>query len=269
MKALRAAAIALALTLAAAPAAQAHRAWLAPQQTVLSGDQGFVAFDAAISNTLFLADHAAMRLEGLTITGPDGALGAPQNPSTSKFRSTFDVALPKPGTYRVAVATEGVMASYKLGDETKRWRGKAEELATALPAGAAEVKVTETTRRIESFVTLGAPNTTALKPSGKGLELEFVTHPNDLAAGEAAQFRLLLDGKPAPDVEVDVVLGDTRYRASGVEQKLKSGAEGLVRITWPEAGMYWLEASVRNGKSSLPNAQRSATYVATLEVQPN
>ena len=269
MNAIRAAALALGLALAAAPAAQAHRAWLAPQMTVLSGDQGFVAVDAGVSNTLFLADHAPMRLEGLTITGPDGATTAPQNPATGKFRSTFDIALPKAGTYRAAVVSDGVMASYKVGDETKRWRGSAAELATAVPAGATEVRVTETSRRVETFVTLGAPNATALKPSGKGLELEFITHPNDVAAGEAAQFRLLLDGEPAPDVEVEVVLGDTRYRASGVEQKVKSAADGLIKVTWPEAGMYWLEASVRGGQSSIPNAQRSATYVATLEVQPN
>ena len=269
MNAIRAAALALGLALAAAPAAHAHRAWLAPQMTVLSGDQGFVTLDAGISNTLFLADHAAMRLDGLTIVAPDGSTVAPQNPSTGKFRSTFDIALPKAGTYRAAVVTEGVMASYKVGEETRRWRGSANALASAVPAGASDVRITETARRVETFVTLGAPNATALKPSGKGLELEFITHPNDLAAGEAAQFRLLLDGKPAADVDVEVVLGDTRYRASGVEQKVKSAADGLIKVTWPEAGMYWLEASVRGGKSSIPNAQRSATYVATLEVQPN
>lgn len=269
MNAIRAAALALGLALVAAPAAEAHRAWLKPQTTVLSGEQAWVTLDAGISNTLFLADHAAMRLEGLTIVNPDGSTSAPQNPSTGKYRSTFDAALPKPGTYRVAVVTEGVMASYKVGDETKRWRGQAAELATAIPAGASEVRVTQSQRRIETFVSLGAPNATALKPTGKGLELEFLTHPNDLAAGEAAQFRLLMDGKPAPDVEVEVVLGDTRYRAAGVEQKVKSAADGLLKITWPEAGMYWLEASVRGGQATIPNAQRSSTYVATLEVQPN
>jgi uncharacterized GH25 family protein len=269
MLAARAAVLALGLALAAAPAAQAHRAWLKPQTTILSGEQGFVAVDAGISDVPFLADHQPMRLDGLTIVGPDGVERAPQNPATGKLRSTFDAALPKPGTYRVAAVTQGAMASYKLGEETKRWRGSAAELASAIPAGATEVKVTESVRRIETFMTLGAPNATALKPSGKGLEFEFITHPSDLAAGAPAQFRLLLDGKPAAGVDVDFVLGETRYRATGVERTVKSAADGRVKITWPEAGMYWVEAIVRDDQASIPGAQRSASYVATLEVQPN
>jgi uncharacterized GH25 family protein len=267
MNPIRAASIALGLALAAAPVAHAHRAWLEPQNTALSGESGWVAVDGAISNDLFVADHAPMRLETLSITNPDGSTAAPQNSSTGKYRSTFDVALPKAGTYRIANASDGLTTSYKLGAETKRWRGSQAELATAIPAGATDVKVTQTARRVETFVSMGAPSTTALKPTGAGLEVEYVTHPNDLAAGEEARFRLLLDGQPAKDVEVEVILGDTRYRAAGVELKVKSGADGVFKIKWPEAGMYWIEASVRGGKASIPNAERSATYAATLEVQ--
>ena len=40
-------------------------------------------------------------------------------------------------------------------------------------------------------------------------------------------------------------------------------------MTWPEAGMYWLEATAEDKKTTVPQAkQRRLSYVATLEVLP-
>jgi uncharacterized GH25 family protein len=271
MSALRpAAGLALGLAaLLAAPTAQAHRMWMTPSATVLSGQDAWVTVDAAVSNTLFHPDHVPMRLDGVTVVAPDGTTLAPQNPSTGKYRSTFDAQLSKAGTYKIVSTTEGAMASYKLGGESKRWRGQAAELATAVPAGATDVRLTQNQRRVETFVTLGAPSTDALKPTGKGLELEPISHPNDLVAGEPARFRLLLDGKPAAGVEVEVVPGGARYRTDPGEMNLKSGPDGVVEIAWPAPGMYWLEATARGGTATVPGAERVAGYVATLEVLPD
>ncbi|MGA0607576.1 DUF4198 domain-containing protein [Phenylobacterium sp. VNQ135] len=266
-KAFRAAAAAALLTLVVAPAAHAHRAWFAPSATVLSGQDPWVTIDGAVSNDLFYADHVPMRMDGVKALGPDGQPVELKNVSTGKYRSTFDLQLAKPGTYKIANVTEGAFASYKQGGETKRWRGRAEEVATAIPKDATEVQVTHNTRRVETFVTSGAPNDAALKPTGKGLELEPITHPNDLVASEPSKFRLLNDGKPAAGVEVEVVLGDTRYRGKGVELKATTGADGTFQVTWPEAGLYWLEATVQGQEAN--GGRRSAGYVATLEVMPD
>jgi uncharacterized GH25 family protein len=265
--AFRAAAIAAACAVLAAPAAQAHRAWLLPQGTVLSGNDTWVTVDGAISNDLFYADHAAMRLDGLKAYGPDGAVLPLENTSTGKYRSTFDVHLAKPGTYKIASAGGGDMlfASYKVGTETKRWRGPQAELATAIPKDATEVKVSSSARRIETFITNGAPSKEVLKPTGQGLELDPITHPNDLVASEPAKFCLLIDGKPASGVEVEVVQGDQRYRKTA-EFKVNTGADGVFEVKWPEAGMYWIEAGVRG--EPVNGVSRNASYIATLEVLP-
>lgn len=259
--------LALALVaMAAAPAAQAHRQWMLPSATVLSGQDPWVTVDAAVSNTLFFPDHVPMRLDDVTVTGPDGSKVEVKNPSTGKYRSTFDVQLAAPGTYRIANTGDAVMASYKLNGETKRWRGPAAQAAAAVPAGAQEVRMTHNQRRVETFVTRGAPTAGALKPTGVGLELQPVTHPNDVFAGEKAEFRLLMDGKPASGVEVEVVPGGARYRSDEGAMKVTTRADGGFEVTWPEPGMYWLEASARGGATPVPNAERSATYVAVLEV---
>ena len=262
------AAAALTAMLAAPMAAQAHRQWMLPSMTVLSGNDPWVTVDAAVSNDLFVFEHVPMRLDGLVITGPDGAAVAHQNAATGKYRSTFDVQLSKPGTYRIASVGDGVMASYKLAGEQKRWRGTVANLATAIPAGATDVRIVHSQRRIETFATVGEPTTEALTPTGKGLELAAVTHPSDLFAGETAQFRLLLDGQPAAGVEVTVIRGAGRYRDDPGEMKLTTAADGLLEINWEEPGMYWMEAEVRGGKSSIEGAERMAVYVGTLEVLP-
>ena len=122
---------------------------------------------------------------------------------------------------------------------------------------------------METFVTNGPPNDTALKPSNTGLEMVPVTHPNDLYAGEEAKFRLLLDGMPAVGIEVEIVRGGTRYRNAQDEAKATTDADGEFAVTWPEAGMYWLEASSEDDNVTVPGAKsRRLGYIATLEVLP-
>ncbi|HUH09585.1 MAG TPA: DUF4198 domain-containing protein [Brevundimonas sp.] len=257
--------LSLAAVLAAPLSAQAHRAWLAPTSTVLSGNDAWVGFDAGMSNGVFIPDHAAMRLAGLVITAPDGSTAQAENVMQAKYRSSFDLHLSQPGTYRVANIGSGFQVNYKQGGEAKRWRGTEAEFPAAIPADATEVVATRTDSRTETFVTLGEP--TDLTPTGKGLELAPVTHPNDLAAGEAATFKLLKDGQPAADVEVTIARGGTRYRNNPEEITVKTGADGAFSVTWPEAGLYWLGASVRTaGVNGQPGS--NASWNGALEVLP-
>ena len=117
--------IAALAALAVPMSAQAHRAWLAPTSTVLSGDEAWVGFDAGMSNGVFIADHAAMRLDGLTITAPDGSTVQPENLHRARYRSSFDLHLTQPGTYKVANVMGGLTATYMENGEQKRWRGAA------------------------------------------------------------------------------------------------------------------------------------------------
>lgn len=263
-------AITLALLFAAlSPAALAHKAWLLPSQTVLSGDKPVVTFDAAVSNDLFYFNHVPLRLDNLAITAPDGNPAQASGQATGKYRSVFDVELVQQGTYRVAVANDYATASWDENGEQKRWRGTPAEFAAKVPQGAKNLKIGQSLSRVETFVTFGSPSENALKPTGKGLELVPVTHPNDLFAGEEAKFRLQVDGKPAANLDVEVVRGGTRYRNAQDEIKVKTNADGEFAVTWPEAGMYWLEATTEDAKTIVPGATaRRLGYVATLEVLP-
>ena len=259
--------LAILATLAMPMSAQAHRAWLAPTATVLSGTDAWVGFDAGMSNGVFIADHAAMNLAGLIITAPDGSTLAPENLHRARYRSTFDAHLTQAGTYRVANVMGGVVVSYKQGGEQKRWRGAEADMSASIPADATEVVATRSDSRIETFVTLGAPSTAALAPTGQGMELVPVSHPNDLVSGEAATFKLVRDGQPAAGLEVTIARGGTRYRDNPEELTVTTGADGSFSVSWPEPGMYWMNASVR-GAAAGDQLAYNAQYNGVVEVLP-
>ncbi|HEY0331347.1 MAG TPA: DUF4198 domain-containing protein [Rhodopseudomonas sp.] len=259
--------LASAMTLLSA-GAQAHRTWLLPSATVLSGKDAWVTVDAAVSNDLFYFEHHPLSLDNLAVLAPDGNSVTPENIAKGKFRSSFDLKLEQQGTYKISVLNQGVFANYKLGGETKRWRGKPEQIESEIPAAATDLKISEMQGRIEAFVTSGKPSDATLKPSGVGLELVPVTHPNNLVAGEKATFRLVLDGQPASGVAVELVPGGIRYRDKLNEMKLTTDEAGSFSVTWPGPGMYWINAATQDDKSKIKNATRRASYSATLEVLP-
>lgn len=273
----------LAVLLAVLPAsAFAHKQWLLPSSTVVAGEDVWVTLDAAVSNALYYPDFVPLRLDTLAITAPDGSPVQAQNASTLKSRSVFDLHLSQQGTYRIASVNNGLSARW--GDRPGGRNAGAgqgpgsqnggflrnvsvEELATKIPKGAKNVEVSETLARVETFVTNGTP--TPIRPTGKGLELLPVTHPNDLFAGEPAEFKLTVDGKPQAGLEVHIVRGATRYRNAQDEIKATTDANGVVTVTWPEAGMYWLQAGTQDDKTSVKQAKsRRLNYIATLEVLP-
>ena len=285
----------VAALLAVAGPASAHRQWLLPSTTILSDTNGWVTVDAAVSNDLFFFDHQPLRLDGIKVWAPDGSPGEIQNGATGRYRSTFDVRLDKPGTWKIGTQTSGTMGSFKLNGEDWRVGGRPgpmggpggpgspggpppagagappppRRVATVadIPAGATDVKLTETSGRNEIFVTAGAPSTIVFQPTGKGLELQPLTHPDELVAGEEARFRFLVDGKPAAGLQVTVIPGGKRYRDAENGMEVKTGSDGVLAVKWPGAGMYWLNATLTDARTTVPRAtERRLSYAATLEV---
>jgi len=265
----------IALALAGATmTAHAHKPWLLPTSTIVESRDNWVTIDAAISEGLFDVDHVPLKLDGITITGPDGGKVEMQNVANGKLRNSFDLKLPKPGTYKVALVSQNVFASYKdKAGEMKRFRGTEETFAKDVPADAAELKVSRTQSRLETFVTTGEPDLAVFKPTGVGLELVPVTHPNDLRAGEKATWRFLLDGKPAANQGVSLIPGGVRYRGTLGEIRKHTDANGELTFELPAAGMYMVSSSWPAATPSKPGQPpqmpaRRASYAATIEILP-
>lgn len=257
--------------------AEAHRPWLLPSATLTDGPAPVVTVDAAISEDLFEFDSFPLQVDTLRVTAPDGSAVAPDARIEARRRITFDVKLAQKGTYRVAAVTDTVMASWKVGSETRRWRGAASAAAKEVPADAPELQVTRQLQRAETFVSNDAPGPVAAGVSSEGLELVPLTNPTDLSVGDTSRFRMLLDGKPYAGADVTVIRGGNRYRYKMGELALKTDAAGEFAVAWPEAGRYWL--GVNHGARGGPGAAGSApapqsgparreSYTATFEVLP-
>lgn len=253
---------------------QAHRGWIMPAATVFSGEDPWVSFDAAVSNDIFIANHGPLRLDDLQIQAPDGSLVQPANSATLKSRVSFDLNLKQVGTYKIATASGGLMARWESDTGERRFwpeRGKKAdpaEFKDKVPKKAKNLEVSYNYRRVETYVTRGAPSQSVLKPTNQGLELAPITHPNDLFAGEAAQFVFLIDGKPAAGTQVSVVADGSRYRNSDGARDFVADKDGKVSITWPVPGKYFLEAEYSDNKAAKPAKTRRGSYTLVLEVLP-
>lgn len=289
----------LALLLALAPSvALADHSFILPSSTLLSGDGNTVTFDAAGSDYVFFFDHRPLGPETIKVFRPDGTPLDDAKPTRTRFRTIIDLPLDRQGTWKVASTQVSVSGSFTVNGEERRVRGgmpmgpmpgmapgarpggegprpggeggerRPTLVALAdVPADAADLHLTETASTAETFVTVGAPTEAVFKPSGRALEMQPVTHPNALAAGETARLRFLIDGRPASGVKVTVVPGGQRYRDDDKAMALTTGADGTVAVKWPAAGMYWLGAEAEDAHPAEKRAQvRRMTYSATLEV---
>jgi len=262
--------IVIALALAGlAFSAQAHRPWMVPTQTLIESDrETWVTIDGAVSEGLFDVDHMPLRMDGLLVIDPDGASSPAPAATVGKHRASVDIPLPKDGTYRITLAATNVMGSYKLNGEQKRFgRGGPSEV----PAGATDVKTTTTLQRQDTFVTRNKTSSGALKPTGVGLEMVPVTHPNELHAGEKASMRFLLDGKPLANFPFSLIPGGVKYRGTANEVRLTTDAKGEASFTLPAPNMYWLSAAYPANAPRGPGVEGPAkrySYSATLEIQP-
>ncbi|WP_028353988.1 DUF4198 domain-containing protein [Bordetella petrii] len=256
---------AAALALCLPAAAHTHDVWMVPSSTVLSATGSWITVDAAVGNDKFYFNHAPLRLDNLAIQAPGGQPAQAENLNRGKLRSTFDLQLAEAGTYRIAVVNDGVFARWKEDGKPKRYFGKPEGLATAVPAQAQDLEISQSMGRVETFATAGKPS--VIKPAGKGLEMMPVTHPNDLYAGETAAFQMLLDGQPAAGLQMTIVPGGSRYRDQVGEIEVQTGQDGKFAVKWPQPGLYWVEARAEDDRTSVPQAsKRRLSYVATLEV---
>src|SRR5690625_6974388 len=149
-----------------------------------------------------------------------GACWALQNAHTAKYRSSFHLNLTEPGTDLIYTASNGLLAQWLSDDgQRRRWPGRGEAYTDEgfqnnVPSEASDLRVTQVSRRIETFVTAGAPTEQVLAPSGSGLELVPVTHPNDMFADETAEFQFVIDGEPAAGTQVVAIAVGMLYRIS-------------------------------------------------------
>ena len=254
----------LAALFAVATSALAHRAWILPSTFTLSGESQWITVQGAISNDLFYPNHVPLPIETVVVTLPDGSRTGVEG-WTGRLSSGFDLALEQQGTYAISETGDMWFVRWLEAGEEQWWRGSQSEVETKA-VGKEGVRYLRSARRVESYVTLGAPSDEVFEPSGSGLELTPITHPNDVFAGEKARFKLLLNGSPVSGMSVEVIRGGGRYRDRADPVETVTDSDGNFTLLLEQAGTYWLHASTE--PMSLDSRDEMYGYTLTLEVLP-
>ncbi len=261
----------LAAAILAPAIATAHPLWLLPSHFTVSKAEGdWVTVDVTASHGTFVVDKPASA-HNARIIMPDGSTERPDHVLRGKRRSVFDFFFVEPGTHKIVNSfDQSYMTTYKVGrrDTVRRINASKAERDAVLPEEARDVQTTRMLRSSESYVTVMAPNDTALQPSGKGLELLPITHPADIIENEEVTFQFLFNGEPVQGVESTVTRDGTLYRAAQDEINLVSGEDGKVTFTPDQAGRYVLFTFTRQQLANDPLADMQGTMLSvTFEAQ--
>jgi uncharacterized GH25 family protein len=256
----RSAAAFLAIAFTGATTASAHMPYVLPTLfDVGKGDH--ITVESAFGEDAFQPE-VAMRDAPFHLVGPDGRDSPVGAVTYLRDLSIFEADVKADGTYRVTTGQrfgrKGKM--FKDGD---KWVMRGEG-ADPKP-GAQEVEVQSATLA-EAYVTRGQATQGALKPSGKALEIQPVTHPNAIAAGTDAAFVLLFDGKPLAGAEVTLFRNAGYYDGRKVAAQVKSDAAGRFTLKPEDAGTYLI--LVRHRGTAPAGAEtpfRSYTYTLAFD----
>lgn len=269
--------------------AEAHTPYVVPY--TFSPERDYVGVQGGMSEEAAFVPDFAIRGNGdWTVVGPDGV--ATKVPQTA-FKSVVIVEAPLPaqGTYRIgtgerpgragkAALVDGVWRQVRPApaggapagparprpmDDDEGGAGPID--AGDVPAGAQTVE-TQGFMIAETYVSRGAPTPGALKASGKGFELEPITHPNEIFLDEGFTFRALVDGKPVAGLKLTVYRGGEGYedgKRTAIEAT--TAADGKATIKFEKPGVYMLETRYpgQAGPGQQP-AARSWVYTLSFEV---
>ena len=272
--------------------ASAHTPYIVP--TTFAPERDVVAVQGGMSEENAFIPDFGLRGDGdWSVTGPDGVT-TPAKPANFKAITILEASVPTAGTYRIstgerpgrggkAAKVDGVWRSVRPAPpagapaapagparmergEGEGARGPGPINAADVPAGAETID-TQGFQIAETYVSKGAPSAAALKPRGKGFEIEPITHPNEIFLDDGFTFRALVDGKPVAGLQVAVHRGGELYDAGRTMIEATTGADGKATIKFAKAGAYMLET--RYPGQSAPGAApaaRSWTYTLSFEV---
>lgn len=253
-------ALVAAVALVSASAAQAHMPYVLPTQfDVGKGDH--VTAQSSFTEDAFVPD-IAMRDAPFHLVKPDGETGEVGPVTYLRDLSIFEADLKTDGTYRISTGQRaGRKATmYRDGD---KWVMREE--GGAAPANATPVAVQSMTLA-EAYVTRGKPSGGALKPTGKALEIQAVTHPNEIASGADASFVVLFDGKPLANADITLFRSAGVYDGRKIAAQVKSDASGRFTLRPGDAGTYLI--LVRHRAAAPAGSEtpwRSYTYTLAFD----
>lgn len=218
----------------------AHTPYLVPSDFAPRAGQT-IALDAAFAETFFTPE-VAFDGSPFSVTTPGGRETSPDAVHVMKTRAVAEYTLPAnaKGTYRLSTGPRpgALFRTWEIDGKRESTR----DPAVKIPAGAKVISDFQSLTLAETYVSVGAPDRTALAARNKGLEFLPVTHPDDVYVGEPFVFIVQYDGKPLAGQKVEITEAVwTSDRKPHVE-RLTSDGQGKASFT-PKGPGTWLALS--------------------------
>lgn len=218
-----------------AGSASAYTAYLMPDD-FLPADRS-VSLHASYATTFFTPGSPVGG--NIAVVEPDGADGYFSYMEVTAQATQMRSPLHKEGTYRFTTGEQLGHVANMVGVDGN-WRQLRD--GEAVPEGA-EVRTLQTVTVADVYVTLGAPNRTAVDRTVGRLSLRAVTHPNQVVVSQGFQVQAMFDGAPFANAALVV------YKAGEPENDLDrfatTDASGNATLTLDGPGEYILVARHR------------------------
>ena len=241
----------------------AHTAYLVPA-TFEPLRTGVVTLDASFAEKFFVPDVTIDNTD-FHVIDPAGKKSAPDTLQQLSSRAVMEHKLEQDGTYKFSTGIRhgAEFRIYEVDGERKVSRDKEEKL----PEGAKMLQHFRSITKAESYVSKGAPDQRALKSVDEGLEIQFLSHPNDVFVGDAVNFTSLFEGKPVAELEVDIYLAADQFSSDKAQLKVTTDNNGKASFTPEQQGLYVLRIRHRSPAPADAGVPLfSYTYAVVLEV---
>jgi hypothetical protein len=253
----------VALALVFALPASADTSYLRPNWFITATDE-LVTVQSSFTES-FSNPAVGVKSDAWTVIGPDGAKAAFRTKSELTQLTALEAETKTNGTYRLSTGERlGRVGQQVLVDGA--WQPFAP--GREIPPGA-QTRQSQTATVADVYVTRGAPTTPPVNARIGALELKPVTHPNDVYLDTGFSFRVLLNGKPVANQQVEIWREGGAYEEPVYRKLLISAADGAVAASFDKPGVYliWTRMS-GDAPAGAATTIRSYTTSVTIEVQP-
>lgn len=265
----------IALATLTTTASYAHYPFVAPlsyqtfnnHTAVIAGfyDNPF-ASEVAIKNFKFHYHNP----EGKKVYLQDDAFSQTQTVSSFSLENKID------GTYRIRGEKQGLTSRFALDGKT--WKpliaakfdpAKANDkvfYAENLKKNS-QVKTVQSLEIIETFVSRRATSNHVIHHLHDGFDVQFISHPNALKAGQAVQFNVLDNKKGVANVGAHILAQTTDFsREQKVLKTVKSNTKGELHFNLEQAGQYLLTIDYQQPLTQKGNQLKRYKYTLAFNV---
>jgi hypothetical protein len=241
---------------ALAGSATAYTAYLMPDD-FLPADRSIV-LQASYATTFFTPGSAVGGQ--FVAVEPDGADGFFSHVEVTSNATRLGTQLYKEGTYRFTTGEQLGPVTNMVGVDGG-WRQL--QAGEVVPEGAPTTML-QTVTVADVYVTLGAPNRTAVDRSIGRLALRPVTHPNQIVSSQGFQVNATFDG--APFANAALVIYKAGEPENDLDRFVTTDASGNATLTLEGPGEYILVARHRaNAPAGSPAQVQSFTTSLVFE----